>query len=93
VLLVENVDYDRLEVSSPGLDRPLKKEADFERFAGSEINLKLRLPMNGRRNFAGVLHGMQDGKVRVQIDTGEMEFDLATSTRHGWFQSSTEEVE
>jgi ribosome maturation factor RimP len=44
VLMVENVDYDRLEVSSPGIDRPLKKEADFERFAGSEITLKLRLP-------------------------------------------------
>ena len=37
VFEVENVDYDRLEISSPGLDRPLKKPADFERFAGSEI--------------------------------------------------------
>ena len=77
VLLVENIDYERLEVSSPGLDRPLTKEADFERFAGSEVTIKLRLPLNGRRNFAGVLHGAQDGKVRVQIDSGEIEFDLA----------------
>ncbi len=76
VLLVENFDYDRLEVSSPGIDRPLKKEADFERFAGSEITLKLRLPLNGRRNFSGFLRGVQDGRVRVQIDSGEMEFDL-----------------
>jgi ribosome maturation factor RimP len=45
VLMVENFDYDCLEVSSPGIDRPLKKEADFERFAGSEITLKLRLPL------------------------------------------------
>jgi ribosome maturation factor RimP len=77
VLTVENIDYDRLEVSSPGMDRPLKKAADFERFAGSEIQLKLRLPVNGRRNFNGVLQGLQDGKVRLQIDSGEVELDLA----------------
>jgi len=76
VLTVENIDYDRLEVSSPGIDRPLKKEADFERFAGSEITLKLRLPLNGRRNFSGLLHGVLDGKVRVLTDAGEMVFDL-----------------
>ena len=76
VLTVENVDYDNLEVSSPGMDRPLKKAADFERFAGSEIHLKLRLPVNGRRNFNGVLHSLQDGKVRLQIDSGEVELDL-----------------
>jgi len=76
VLAVENVDYDRLEVSSPGLARPLTKAADYERFAGSEIHLKLRLPMNGRRNFNGVLQGQQDGKVRLQIDSGEVELEL-----------------
>lgn len=53
VLTVENIDHDRLEVSSPGLDRVLKKAADFERFAGSEISLRLRLPVGGRRNFCG----------------------------------------
>lgn len=76
VLLVENVDYDRLEVSSPGIDRPLKKEADFERFAGSMITVKLRLPLNGQRNFSGMLQGVQDGKVRLQIESGEVDFDL-----------------
>ena len=76
VLAVENVDYDRLEVSSPGLDRVLKKQADFERFAGAEVNLKLRLPMSGRRNFNGVLQGLQGGKVRLVIDSGELELDL-----------------
>ena len=76
VLAVENVDYDRLEISSPGLDRVLKKPADFERFSGSEINLKLRLPMSGRRNFNGILHGLQDGKIRLTIDTGDVELDL-----------------
>jgi ribosome maturation factor RimP len=81
VLAVENVDYDRLEVSSPGLDRVLKKPADFERFAGSEINLKLRLPMGGRRNFNGVLQGIADGKVRLTMDTGEVELALGNIDR------------
>ncbi|MEF8714308.1 MAG: ribosome maturation factor RimP [Accumulibacter sp.] len=76
VLTVENVDYDRLEISSPGMDRPLKKASDFERFAGSEISFKLRLPLNGRRNFSGVLLGLHNGKVHLQTDVGEMEFDL-----------------
>ena len=76
VLTVENIDYDRLEVSSPGLDRPLKKEADYERFAGSEISLKLRLPLAGRRNFSGQLAGVQDGRIRLCSDSGELEFDL-----------------
>jgi len=77
VLAVENVDYDRLEVSSPGLDRVLKKPADFERFSGSEINLRLRLPLSGRRNFNGVLQGVQDGKLRLVIETGEVELDMS----------------
>lgn len=77
VLTVENIDYDRLEVSSPGLDRPVKKAADFERFAGQEITLKLRIPLNNRRNFQGVLGGMREGKVILGLDTGEVELDLA----------------
>jgi len=60
---VENIDYDRLEVSSPGLDRVVKKAADFERFAGHEMQLKLRVPVNNQRNFSGVLGGMRDGEV------------------------------
>ena len=76
VLAVENVDYDRLEVSSPGMDRVLKKPADFARFVGSEINLRLRLPMSGRRNFNGVLVAFEDGKLRLAIDTGEVELEL-----------------
>ncbi len=55
VLTVEDVDYARLEVSSPGVDRPLRKPADFERFAGAEISIRLRRPFEGRRNFEGVL--------------------------------------
>ena len=77
VLTVENVDYDRLEVSSPGLDRVLRKPSDFVRFSGSEINLRLRLALSGRRNFNGILLGLQEGKLRLKIDTGEVELDLA----------------
>lgn len=55
VLTVEDVNYARLEVSSPGVDRPLKKQADFERFEGAEVAVRLRQPLKGRRNFEGVL--------------------------------------
>ncbi len=55
VLTVENVDYARLEVSSPGLDRPLKRPADWRRFEGAEVAIRLREPLSGRRNFEGVL--------------------------------------
>ena len=54
-LTVENIDYSRLEVSSPGLDRPLKRESDFARFEGAEVAVRLREPLAGRRNFVGVL--------------------------------------
>jgi len=63
---VENVDYDRLEISSPGLDRPLKKPADFERFAGQPAQLRMRLPINGQRNFSGTLSGVKDGVLSLQ---------------------------
>ncbi len=76
VLAVEDVDYDRLEVSSPGLDRVLRKESDFARFAGCEITLKLRLPAAGRRNFSGMLGGVIDGKVRLRMDAGDMDVEL-----------------
>jgi ribosome maturation factor RimP len=55
VLEVEGCVYQRLEVSSPGLDRPLKKPADFARFAGEQIDLTLRSPCQGRKRFRGEL--------------------------------------
>lgn len=76
VFEVENIDYDRLEVSSPGLDRPLKKEADFERFAGQEVQLRLRMPLNNQRNYIGVLVGLKDGEVRLNTGKGELAFPL-----------------
>ena len=74
VFEVENIDYDRLEVSSPGLDRPLKKLADFERFAGQQVQLRLALPIGNQRNFAGVLVGVRDGAVVLDCEQGELAF-------------------
>jgi ribosome maturation factor RimP len=54
-LEVDAVAYTRLEVSSPGLDRPLRREADYERFAGQEVSLTLKLPFQGRKVWKGVL--------------------------------------
>ena len=72
VFEVENIDYDRLEVSSPGLDRPLKKLADFDRFAGQEIQLRLSVAIGNQRNFVGVLEGVRDGAVALTTEKGEM---------------------
>lgn len=69
LLAVElDFDYDNLEVSSPGLDRPLKKEADFQRFSGEKVQLKLRVPLNGRKNFVGVLRGAESGVLSLDMD-------------------------
>jgi len=72
VFEVENVDYDRLEVSSPGLDRPLKKPVDFERFAGSEIQVRLSMPVNNQRNFVGVLTGLINGEIHLNTAKGDL---------------------
>ncbi len=74
---VEGVDYDRLEISSPGLDRVVRKPADFERFAGQDIQIKIRIPREGRRNFQGLLLGHCDGKVSLRLAGGDVELDLS----------------
>lgn len=73
---VENVDYDRLEVSSPGLDRPLKKAADYARFAGADVQFKLRVPVGNQRNFRGTILGEADGQVRFNVEGAEQSFAL-----------------
>ena len=55
VLEVERIEYARLEVSSPGVDRPLRKPADFERFVGHPVKLRLKAPFQGRKHFEGLL--------------------------------------
>lgn len=78
VLAVElDFDYDRLEVSSPGLDRPLRKEADFRRFEGENAQIKLRVPLNGRKNFVGVLRGVEGGVLNLEVDGTLMAIDLS----------------
>ncbi|MDP1594224.1 MAG: ribosome maturation factor RimP [Gallionella sp.] len=74
---VENVDYDRLEISSPGLDRPLKKEADFIRFTGEKAQLKLRMPMAGRKSFTGIIVAVSEGVLQVNVDEVQVEIELA----------------
>jgi len=74
---VENVDYTRLEVSSPGLDRPLVKEADFVRFAGEKVTVKLRLPLDGRKKFVGRLNGVEAGVLSLDVDGGVIDIALA----------------
>lgn len=76
VLTVENVDYDRLEISSPGLDRPLKKEQDFVRFAGQKARLRVRIPVDGQRNFVGVLREAGAGKVTLEVEGRMMSFEV-----------------
>ena len=69
LLAVEGIDYDRLEVSSPGLDRPLRKPADFERFAGRRVDIRMRTAdANGRRHFCGRLQGIAQGIATVEVD-------------------------
>jgi ribosome maturation factor RimP len=77
VLAVEGVDYGRLEVSSPGLDRPLKHPRDFRRFEGERAQVKMRVPIQGRRNFVGVLRGADEHEVRLEVDGALLTLELA----------------
>jgi ribosome maturation factor RimP len=74
---VEGIEYERLEVSSPGLDRPLKKEADFARFDGQEAKLKLREPIGNARRVTGVLRGVVAGIVKLETAEGTHAIPLA----------------
>ncbi len=84
VLTVENASYERLEVSSPGLDRPLKKLSDYTRFAGQEAIIKLRMAAPGagnRKSFEGILHEPDGETLRLEFEGNEgpalLEFSLA----------------
>src|SRR6185437_15267032 len=73
---VEGIDYDRLEISSPGLDRPLKKTSDFIRFAGESAKLRLRVALQGQRNFVGILREVNDGVLKLEVDGKMLDLDL-----------------
>lgn len=68
--------YD-LEVSSPGLDRPLFEPSHFARHHGSQVRIRLAWPLDGRRSFRGVLRGYQDGNILVEVDGAEQALPLA----------------
>jgi ribosome maturation factor RimP len=74
---VENVEFDRLEVSSPGLDRPLTKPADFLRFAGEAADLRLTEPVANTRRVKGILRGCEDGAVLIETVNGMLTIPLS----------------
>ena len=73
-LAVEGIDYERLEVSSPGLDRPLKRLEDYRRFTGQMASVRLRLPREGRRRFEGKLQGVEGEDVLVDVEGEQCRF-------------------
>ena len=76
LLAVEGVDYGRLEVSSPGLDRVLRRERDFARFVGEKARVKVRVALDGQRNFMGTLRAVHDGKLELEVDGKLLAFEL-----------------
>ncbi len=70
-----------LEVSSPGIDRPLVRPEDYDRFAGFEARIELAQPIDGRKRFRGRLLGTADGVVRLAAETGETRLPLAAVAR------------
>lgn len=64
-----------LEVSSPGLDRPLKTERDFQKYSGEEVELKLYEPVGGKKIFEGTLNGLADNIITIETSEGSMSFE------------------
>ncbi len=77
LLAVEGFDYSRLEVSSPGLDRPLTRPEDFVRYAGQKARIRLRVPQAGQKNFVGILRGAADGVLQLEMDGESLGFEFA----------------
>lgn len=65
-----------LEISSPGLDRPLFTAEQFARFAGHEVKIRVSIPQAGRRNFQGVLRGIQDDAVMLDLESEQVAIPL-----------------
>src|SRR5438477_12586996 len=77
----ENVDFDRLEVSSPGLDRPLTKLEDFARFVGEQAQLTLAAPIDGAKRIKGIVRGTDGGNVLVETAAGVRALPFGTIGR------------
>ena len=77
VLSVEtDYDYERLEVSSPGLDRVIKKLNDFDRFKGEKIKIKTRFAIENRKNFKGILSGTKGESIMIEVDNESLLIDF-----------------
>ncbi len=74
---VENVAYERLEVSSPGMDRPLKRVADYERFMGQQAQVRLRMALAGQRKFVGKIVGVDEQALVLDVEGREVRLELA----------------
>ena len=70
-VLADRLDFDFMEVSSPGIDRPLKKDRDFERNLGAEIEIKLFKAVDGVKVLTGILAGLEDGEILLDTPEGE----------------------
>ena len=92
VLEVEGSAYARLEVSSPGLDRPLKKPADYARFAGQEIELTLKLAFHGRKKFRGLLERVGATGAGAPMDADKWRLVFGTAGAEQALDFSIDEV-
>jgi len=72
----EEISYDRLEVSSPGTDRVIKKLIDYERFKDERVKIKTRRPILERRNFSGVLKGIKGNLILLESENSVIEIDI-----------------
>ena len=72
----EDISFDRLEVSSPGTDRVIKKLKDFERFKGEKVKIKTRSPIEERRNFKGILQGVEKNLILIKFNNGLVQIEL-----------------
>jgi len=81
LFVVENIDFERLEVSSPGLDRPVKRLVDYARFAGHEAQITLSAPVDGAKRIKGILRGTEGDDVLVETAAGVKSFPFGTIAR------------
>lgn len=79
-ILLENSSAYTLEVSSPGLDRPLAKESDFVRFTGKKAQIKVKPPINDQKTFTGIIHGIEEGRVILETVKGPVQIPQANIT-------------
>lgn len=80
LFMVENVDYDRLEISSPGLDRVVRKPEDFVRFAGREVKIKIKIPMDElgkQKQMTALLKGFEDGAILLEVEGNPLKLPLS----------------